>query len=74
MSNVIKFYPNDAFDNPDLVLEQAIGIYEDVLVFGIDKGGNMDCRASNMTDEHLLWLVSKFQHKLMNGDYAEEDD
>ena len=73
MCKVIKFYPKGSAEKPDLVLEQAIGEYNDVLVLGWDKDDNMDCRStSGMTHEQVLWIITKFQHKLMNGDYAEE--
>lgn len=68
---VIKFYPNDAASNPDNVLEQAIGEYESVFIIGYDKNGFTDYRSStNLDHEQILWLISKFQHKLLNGDFG----
>ncbi len=75
MGSVIKFYPNGSAENPDSVLEQAVGVYEDVLILGWDKDEVMDCRSSTgLSHEQVLWIITKFQHKLMNGDYAEADD
>ena len=72
MSNVVKFYPNGSAEKPDNVLEQAIGEYSSVLILGWDKNDDMDCRSStDLTHEQVLWIITKFQHKLMNGDYAE---
>jgi hypothetical protein len=72
MTNVIKFYPKGSAENPDNVLEQAVGVYQDVLVLGWDKDDVMDCRASlGFTHEQVLWIITKFQLKLMNGDYNE---
>lgn len=66
----IKFYPKDAAMNPDCVLEQAVGHFESVIVIGYDKNEMMDVRASlNLKKSEILWLISKFQHKLLNGDY-----
>ena len=72
MGKIIKFYPDNAAENPDNVLEQAMGEYSDVLILGWDKDENMDCRASlGLSHEQVLWIITKFQRKLMNGDYAE---
>lgn len=72
MSEIVKFYPADAAKNPDAVLEQAVGVYESVLVLGYDKDGNFDFRASlNLKDGgDVLWLIESFKTKLMNGDFV----
>jgi hypothetical protein len=73
MDNTVKFYPKNAAENPDNVLEQAIGVYDDMIIIGWDKDGNLDCRSSlNLTHEQVLWLITKFQHKLMNGDFSDD--
>ena len=73
MDNVIEFHPNRSAEDPDHVLEQAMGEYGDVLILGWDANGNMDCRASlGLSHEQVLWIITKFQHKLMNGDYADD--
>jgi hypothetical protein len=72
MAEVVKFYPRNAAESADNVLEQAMGVYEDVLVLGWDKEGNMDCRSTTtLTQAQVLWIITKFQHKLLNGDYDE---
>jgi len=72
MAKVVKFYPRCSAENPDLVLEQAIGEYSEVLVLGWNKDDQMECRSTtSFTHEQVLWIITKFQHKLMNGDYAE---
>ena len=74
MSNIINFFPNNAAEAPDNVLKQAIGEYNEVLVLGWDKNNEMHCRSTTgLTHEKVLWIVTKFQHKLMNGDYAEDE-
>jgi len=60
-------------EDPDAVLEQAIGNYDNVLIIGWDKGGMLDVRADlDLTNERCLWLIKAFENKLINGDY--EDD
>lgn len=68
----MKFYPANAAENPDNVLEQAVGEYDSVLIIGWDKNGELDCRASmNLKDGgDCLWLVELFKTKLMNGDFS----
>jgi len=73
VTNVVKFYPNNSAENPDSVLEQAMGVYEDVVILGWDADENMECRATlGLSQEQVLYIVTKFTHKLMNGDYREE--
>lgn len=69
--NVTKFYPKNAAQNPDNVLEQAIGEYEKVFVIGYNKDGDVDSRASmNLTPSEINYLIDIFKHKLLNGDYT----
>lgn len=73
-SNVIKFYPKNADEKPDLVLERAVGQYQDVLILGWDKDGLLDARSSlGMSSENVIWLMEKFKLKLLNGDYAPKE-
>jgi hypothetical protein len=73
MNEIVKLYTKDAADNPDNVLEQAIGEYESVYILGYGKDGYLDARAStNMTQEQILWLLETFKAKMMNGDYSDE--
>lgn len=76
MAEIIKFYPANASDNPDNVLEQAVGRYRSVMILGWDKDGYMDCRAtSDMSDGgEVLWLIEKFKNNLLNGVYSGEED
>jgi len=68
--SVKKFYPKNAANNPDNVIEQAIGVYTEVIILGYDKEGNLDIRASTNIDKaNILWIIDKFKHKLLNGDY-----
>lgn len=78
MTEVIKFYPKDAAKDADNVLEQAIGVYDQVLVIGWrkDAEGAMDARATlGLKDGgDLLWLIEKFKFNLMSGTYQGEPE
>lgn len=77
MTEVVKFYPKDAAKNADNVLEQAMGVYDQVLVIGWrkDAQGSFDARATlGLKDgAACLWLVEVFKTKLMNGDFGPQD-
>lgn len=67
--SVIKFYPKNAGDNPDMVLEQAIGLYEDVLLIGYNKDDYVSWRISkSMSKGDLLWLLENIKYKLLSGE------
>lgn len=70
-SNVVKFYPSNAAKDANNVLEQAIDVYDQVLIIGYDKYGNFDARATlGLKDGgDVLWLMETFKHKLMSGDF-----
>lgn len=73
MGDIVKFYPANAATNPDVVLEQAIGVYQDVLILGWDKEGYLDPRASlGLKASDIIWLIEQFKHRLLSGEYAEE--
>lgn len=74
--NVVKFYPSNAADSADAVLEQAQGAYKDVLLLGYDDLGEVDIRStSGLTDGgDILWLIEGFKAKLIAGDYAGNAD
>jgi len=73
MSNVTKLYPKDAGKDPDNVLERAIGNYDEVLILGWDKDGQLDARANlDMTAREINWIIDIFKAKLLNGDYLDE--
>jgi hypothetical protein len=70
MSEVHKFYPADAAKNPDNVLEQAVGVYDQVLIIGYDKDGILDVRAStNFQMREMFFAIEAFKFKVLNGDY-----
>lgn len=72
MADVVKFYPQDAARDPDNVLEQAMGQFNEVLIIGWDKDGNLDARATlGLKDgADVLWLLEMFKHNLIAGVYT----
>jgi len=72
MGDIVTLRQPDAAKDPDVVLECALGNYGSVLVLGYDKDGFLDARASlNLDKKEIMWLISVFQHKLLNGDYTD---
>lgn len=61
--------------DPDKVLENAKGHFESVLVLGYSKGSEViEAYASlNLTAAQIFFLMEQFKHKLLNGDYYDED-
>lgn len=69
--NVVKFYPHNAALNPDVVLEQAAGVYEEVLVIGYDKVGELDVRASlNFDVKSIFFALEAFRHQVLSGEFG----
>jgi len=70
MGEVIKL--NAALD-PDVVLEEAKGQYQNVFIIGYDHDGLLDIRASLDFDcKSVVFAFEQFKLKLLNGDYADE--
>jgi hypothetical protein len=71
---IVKFYKKNAAESADSVLEQAIGIYDEVVILGWDKNGNIDARANlKMKSRDVLWLIEVFKTKLLRGDYSDDE-
>lgn len=70
--NVTKFYPRNAAEKADNVLEQSLGAYKSVLILGWDHNGNMEARATlDFADGgEVLWLLENFKFQLLAGEYA----
>jgi hypothetical protein len=71
-AQIIKFDPRDA-STPDLVLERAMGEFQNVVVIGYDHDGDLDCRADlNTSRKEILWLVEQFKLFLLTGGDSDE--
>ena len=57
-----------AAENPDNVLEQAKGEYENVVIIGYDSEGRIDARAStNLNRMQILWMIEAFKSNTLMG-------
>ena len=74
MSEVVKFYPANAAQNPDMVLEQAVGEFSDVFMIGFTHDGDLEARASTgLKQKDGLWLIEMFKFGMLDGAYAEDE-
>ena len=59
-------YIGNAAKSPDNVLDQAKGVYDKVVVLGLDEENRVDVRAStNITNQDILWCIEKFKSNLL---------
>lgn len=73
MSEVIKFYGKDAAKDPDAVLEQAVGEFQNVLLLGWNKEGYLESRSdTNLNLKDILFIVESFKLRLLLGDFTED--
>lgn len=69
---IAKLYTKESGKDPDAVLEQAVGVYQDVLIVGWDKNGHLEARSSTtLKAKDILWLIEIFKANLINGEYDE---
>lgn len=70
---IVNFPVPNAAEDPNVVLEKAKDQFESLVIIGWDKDGILDARASlNLSAANIHWIVSVFQAKLLNGDYADD--
>ena len=69
--NIVKFYSLRAALAPDVVLEHAAGVYDEVLVIGYNKAGELEVRASlNFDMKSIFFALEAFKHQVLNGEYG----
>ena len=69
---IVEFNKGEPSDNPDHVLEEAKGEYQEVFIIGYDNQNYLDVRSSTNWDaKSILFAIEKFKSKLLNGDYSE---
>jgi len=69
--NIVKLYPHNAALDPDVVLEQAAGVYDEVLVIGYNKDGALDVRASlNFDMKSIFFALEAFKHQVLSGEFG----
>jgi len=68
VSNVQKFYPANAAEKADNVLEQCLGSFEDVLVLGLDSDGGLDIRVTTtLRDAEVIALIARANFIMMRA-------
>jgi hypothetical protein len=71
MSNIVYL---DTITNldipPDRVLDGAMTKLDSVVVLGYDKDANEYFASSSGDMTEVLWLMERFRHKLLNGDFG----
>lgn len=74
MSKPTKLVPNNYNDNPDNILEEAVGRLDDVLILGYDKEDKLwtSCSTGLTGHNDLVYLLERVKHKILSGDYGEE--
>lgn len=59
-------YIDGAAKSPDNVLDQARGVYDKVVILGLDEENCVDVRVStNITNQDILWCIEKFKRNLL---------
>ena len=70
MSNIERLYPSNFTEFPDNLLREAMGNYDDLLMLGYNKNGELDIRCSSGIEKaHIVWMIEFFKVKLLRGDY-----
>ena len=66
-----KIVPIRPSDDPDVVLKEAIGELQHVLILGYDADGNTYQAASGYFADggNILWAVETLKARLLNGDF-----
>jgi len=67
---VVEFFPANAAKDPDNVLKQAIGEYDEVLIIGVSND-NVTARASDGLAElaQIILIMELFKASLLHGDF-----
>lgn len=71
---VIEFPQKKDYSNADVVLQEAVGDYKDVLILGYNHKGEFAARATKMFADggHILWIMERFKFGLLAGDYSND--
>jgi hypothetical protein len=68
--NIISLHTSNDAIGADIVVEEAIGVYENVVIIGWNKQQELEVRASlNLSQSEILWLIETFKARLLSGEY-----
>ena len=56
--------------SPDSVLKNCVGVLDYCLIIGYDEDGNLKVFSSSSDMAKAHFIITRFQHKLMAGDYG----
>lgn len=69
-AKVIKLYGRDSGKNPDAVLDQCVGEFNEVLIIGWDKADILEARSTtSLKKSDILFLIDTFKRDLLSGRY-----
>lgn len=70
--NMVKFRPASEMESADAVLERAQGVFDEVLVIGFNKAGEVEGRVTlGMTERDAVWLMETLKFALLAGECDE---
>lgn len=70
---IVKFYPANAADHADNVLEQAVGVYDQVMTIGWNKCGNLEVRSTNtLTEADHLLMLEIYKTQMLDTFFSDE--
>ena len=67
-AQIIKFDPREP-STPDIILERAIGEFQNVVLIGYDHQGHLKCSADlNTSRKDILWMIEQFKLRFLLDD------
>lgn len=71
---VVELPKKKDYTNADVVLEEAVGDYKDLLILGYNHNGEFSARATKLFSDggHILWIMERFKFGLLAGDYSND--
>lgn len=70
--NVVRFRPANEMESADAVLERAQGVFDEVLIIGFNKAGEVEGRVTlGMTERDAVWLMETLKFALLAGECDE---
>jgi hypothetical protein len=71
--NVVDLYTKDPIVSSDELIETSKGVYDEVMMVGWNKDGQMEIRlTSGMQDGGtILWLLENLKLRLLTGEFMQ---
>jgi hypothetical protein len=71
---LLRFPKHVEYIKPDVVLSEAFGQLDEVLVGGVDKEGNFWFSSSTEDGGLSLWILEHFKETVLNSAFDKVDD